>query len=154
MPRVKKGFSAFRTGLSEVHMLATEIMKDNLITTIGGALVVLLILVVAIIIAIASCVKSRNVGSTCACIYNLRIIDGGKEQWAMVNHKTNGEPVVVSEINQYIKGGTTPICPQGGTYQYNAIGVDPSCSGFDKGPHGEIRPHRFCGTSLKNDANN
>lgn len=73
------------------------------------------------------------------------MIDAAKEQWAMVNHKTNGEKVVISEVNQYIKGNTTPVCPQGGTYTYNPVGIAPTCSGFDKGFLGAKRPHRLPG---------
>jgi hypothetical protein len=67
--------------------------------------------------------KKRN-----ACINNLRIIDAGKEQWAMVARKSDGDPVNVRAVCEYIKGNTIPICPSGGTYKFNAIGSDPECS--------------------------
>lgn len=70
-----------------------------------------------------------------SCMNNLRIIDAGKEQWAMVSRKTNGQPVVISGVNEYIKGNTTPVCPEGGTYSYNVIGSNPNCS-----IHGEYVP--------------
>jgi hypothetical protein len=63
-----------------------------------------------------------------ACINNLRIIDAGKEQWAMANRKSDGDPVNVRGVCEYIKGNTIPICPSGGTYNFNAIGKDPECS--------------------------
>ena len=63
-----------------------------------------------------------------ACINNLRMIDSAKEQWAMAQTESNGSCVVTSEVNQYLKGATTPSCPQGGTYTYNVIGTDPQCS--------------------------
>ena len=62
-----------------------------------------------------------------ACINNLRQIDGAKEQWALENQKTNGEPVVVAEVNAYIKGGA-PTCPEGGTFTYGVVDEMPRCS--------------------------
>ena len=57
-------------------------------------------------------------------------IDSGKEQAALDLRWTNGMAVVVSNVNNYIKGlaGTTntPTCPAGGTYTYNPIGSNPT----------------------------
>jgi hypothetical protein len=72
------------------------------------------------------------------CVNNLRQIDAAKEQWAMANSKTNGQAVVISEVNAYIKGNTTPRCPAGGRYTYNAVGVNPVCS-MDRGERHENR---------------
>jgi hypothetical protein len=63
-----------------------------------------------------------------ACINNLRMIDAGKEQWAMVARKSDGDPVDVRAVCEYIKGGTIPICPSGGTYKFGPIGANPECS--------------------------
>ena len=63
-----------------------------------------------------------------SCLGNLRMIHGAKEQWALANGKKAGDPIVISEVNQYIKGNTTPSCPSGGTYSYNALGIAPRCS--------------------------
>ena len=62
------------------------------------------------------------------------MIDAGKQQWALANHKTNGDAVVVSGVNEYIKGNTTPVCPAGGQYTYNPIGSLPVCSLADQKP--------------------
>jgi hypothetical protein len=32
------------------------------------------------------------------------------------------------EVNRYIKGNISPRCPNGGTYSYNGIGVNPTCT--------------------------
>jgi hypothetical protein len=79
-------------------------------------------------IAIPSFVKARDTSVRNACINNLRHIDSAKEQWAMAGNKTSGTDVVLSEVNQYIKGNATPICPAGGSYTYAVIGTDPQCS--------------------------
>jgi len=91
---------------------------------------VLAILAMVIIIGatLPSFVKARSKSSLNACVNNLRQIDSAKEQWAMANDRTSGEDFVVSEVNEYIKGNTTPVCPHGGTYVYNPIGVFPECS--------------------------
>lgn len=61
------------------------------------------------------------------CINQLRQIDGAKEQWALEKKKRRETPPVVSEVNEYIKGGG-PVCPAGGRYFYNLIDHPPTCS--------------------------
>jgi hypothetical protein len=79
-------------------------------------------------IAIPSFVKARSTSQKNACINNLRQLDAAKEQWALVERMTNGAPVDAAGVLQYIKGGTMPVCPQGGEYTLNPIGTDPECS--------------------------
>jgi len=69
----------------------------------------------------------RQTGSAHACLNNLRQIDGAKKVWAHSAAKSDGDRVIVEEVNAFIKGGS-PVCPDGGTYSYNSIGKLPSCS--------------------------
>lgn len=84
--------------------------------------------------AIPAFLKSRSRSQATVCINMLRLLDSGKEQCAMDMRWSNGTPVVTgdSNVNMYIKvlRGTTnsPLCPAGGTYYYNKIGTDPTCS--------------------------
>lgn len=95
-----------------------------------------IMIVVAIIgllaaIAIPNFVKARGTAQKNACINNLRQIDGAKEQWALETRASTGTAVVetgATGVNAYIKGEQRPICPAGGSYTYNAVGTNPTCS--------------------------
>jgi len=63
-----------------------------------------------------------------SCIANLIIIKGAKEQWALENKKTKGDPVDVPGVCEYLKNSCMPQCPQNGVYTLNAVGVPPTCS--------------------------
>jgi len=81
-----------------------------------------------LMIAVPNYIKAHTLRSQPACVSNLRQIDGAKEQWALENRKKPGDPVVDDEVNAYLKGSQRPVCPQGGVYSYNVVGVNPTCS--------------------------
>ena len=63
------------------------------------------------------------------CLYHLRLIDSAKEQYAMSHSRKKGDSVSADQISRYIKGGyDSRVCPAGGTYTINAIGMNPECS--------------------------
>ena len=98
----------------------------------AGFTLVEIMIVVAIIgllaaIAIPNFVKARTTAQKNACINNLRQIDGAKEQWALEKKVSEGANVVQTEVEEYIKNQKTPICPAGGTYTFNAVGINPLC---------------------------
>lgn len=66
-----------------------------------------------------------------ACINHLRQIDAAKNQWALENNKSAGNPITAQDIAPYIKldaNGNIPDCPAGGTYTIGAVGEVPTCS--------------------------
>ena len=88
-------------------------------------------------VSFPSFVKSCGSSPFSACVNNLRGIESGKEQWAMATQQRSGATVAIAEVNQYIKGNSTPVCPVGGTYTYAEVGRDPCCTihGALSAPH-------------------
>jgi hypothetical protein len=62
------------------------------------------------------------------CINNLRQIDAAKQQWALENDKTADTIPPAQDLLQYLSNMVFPVCPSGGTYTINAVGVPPTCS--------------------------
>ena len=98
-----------------------------------GFTLVEIMIVVAIIgllaaIAIPSFVKARQNSQTNSCKENLRQVEGAKEQWAMDTGAAQGATIVTTGVQTYLKSSKFPACAAGGTYTYNVIGTDCSCS--------------------------
>ncbi|MCX6922013.1 MAG: hypothetical protein NT154_02150 [Verrucomicrobia bacterium] len=63
-----------------------------------------------------------------ACLNNLRQIDGAKQQWALEKQKRAGTLLTASDIAPYVPNNTLPVCPAGGVYTLNPVGIAPICS--------------------------
>jgi chromosome segregation ATPase len=63
-----------------------------------------------------------------ACINNLRQIDAAKQQWALENSKPASAVPTAQDLQSYLPGGIFPVCPSGGVYTINTVGVPPTCS--------------------------
>jgi hypothetical protein len=54
-------------------------------------------------------------------------MDAAKQQWALENDKTADAIPTAQELLPYLSM-VFPVCPSGGTYTINAVGVPPTCS--------------------------
>lgn len=62
------------------------------------------------------------------CLQNMNAIEEAKTMWAVANNKQAGEAVTLADITTALPNNTMPICPDGGTYTLNQVGVPVSCS--------------------------
>ena len=77
----------------------------------GGFSLVEIMIVVAVIglllaIAIPNFVKSRDASQLIVIYNNLREIEAAKDQWALEHKKGTGEATDLSDLSDYLKGGT------------------------------------------------
>jgi chromosome segregation ATPase len=63
-----------------------------------------------------------------ACINNLRVIDGAKQQWALEKQKQRGALLTAADLAPYLRGNAMPVCPAGGVYTLNPVGLAPICN--------------------------
>ena len=62
------------------------------------------------------------------CRVQLRMIELAKRNWALRNHKQTNDIPTLYELVPYLPGRRLPVCPSGGTYEFKAIGENPTCS--------------------------
>lgn len=63
-----------------------------------------------------------------SCINNLREIDAAKAQWALDKNKPGDAVPTAQDLLPYLKDGTFPFCPDGGTYYLNSVDTVPTCN--------------------------
>jgi len=72
--------------------------------------------------------SAAAVNQISACINNLRQIDAAKQQWALENEKSAAAVPTAQDLLPYLQDNLFPVCPAGGVYSINAVGVPPACS--------------------------
>ncbi len=84
-------------------------------------------------IAIPSFMQARETSRKNACINNLRLIDGAKQQWAMDYTKNENETPAWNDLIQpdklqssYMK--VSPACRANGIYTVGNMATDPTCT--------------------------
>ena len=93
--------------------------------------IMMVILVIGMITTMAApqWLKARETARRSQCMSNLMNMDTAKEQWAMENKKTTGDPCAFSDLvgpTLYLKN--TPVCPSGGTYDLKPVSSVATCS--------------------------
>jgi prepilin-type N-terminal cleavage/methylation domain-containing protein len=108
-------------------------MKRCKTSRLGFTLVEIMI-VVAIIglltaIAIPNFVKTRTLAQSRACINNLKQIESAKQVWGVEYGKAPSDTPAQSDlIGPLLYIRDMPKCPAGGVYEFNSIGLTPTCS--------------------------
>lgn len=100
----------------------------------SGFTLVEIMIVVAIIgvlaaISIPNFAKARSNAQVKVCVGNLSQIEAAKQQWGLEAGRGNGDLPATSDLigaTNYIK--KTPVCPAGGTYSFNPIGSNATCT--------------------------
>ncbi len=96
-----------------------------------------IMIVIAIIgmitaIALPNFLKTRTHARRQICIENLSQIESAKQMWGLEQGKKEGDVPGQSDLvgsTLYIK--KMPDCPAGGTYSFQAIGVNATCTFTD-----------------------
>jgi len=76
----------------------------------------------------ATALQSQQNVQQVTCVNNLRQIEAAKAQWALENQKPPGSLVGPPEIAPYMPSKAMPVCPAGGVYTVNPVGIAPLCN--------------------------
>jgi len=97
--------------------------------TLVEIMIVVMIIGLLAAIALPGFQKAREASQTNACINNMRVVEGAKDQWAIENNATTGDSITWAAITgdgNFLD--EQPTCPGGGTYTLGVIGTDITCS--------------------------
>ena len=92
--------------------------------TLVEIMIVLAIIGLLAAIAVPSFIAARTKSQQNACLNNLRQISGAKDEYALDNN--NKAPAITDLYTTYL--AKSPVCPAGGSYTVQALGVDATCN--------------------------
>ena len=90
------------------------------------AIVIAAALIIVVAAVLPAFIRARTTPAMNACINNLRMLDGAKQQWALENHRTTDDSVTWNDVKPYLK--VPLVCSRGGTYIPGRVGELPRCS--------------------------
>ncbi len=91
-------------------------------------LVAATIIAVVAVISVPWYLRTRTEAHHNQCHNNLRQIDGSMCAATIALTIPEGGRIPMIEVTRYLKGGTLPTCPSGGTYTVPPVGQNPTCS--------------------------
>ena len=95
--------------------------------TLVEIMIVVLIIGILLMIAIPGWMRIRQNAREATCRDNSRIIDNGKLQWALDQHKLNSDVATMPDlVPAYVN--RDPVCPEGGIYSIGDSNTKASCS--------------------------
>lgn len=101
-------------------------------------MIVVLIIAILTEMAAPQFITARYRARQRTCVSNLEEIEWAKEQAAVTQKLSDGDPVVMNDLYpDYIT--SIPVCPGGGTYDLTVVGQDPTCS-LSEGNFAHIAP--------------
>jgi general secretion pathway protein G len=110
-----------------------EAMRATKKSPAGFTLIEIMIVVVIIGLLLAMAIPNYNryrlYAQTQLCIENLSQIENAKQQWALEAGKNEGDIPTETDlvgIDRWLQ--KMPVCPAAGTYSFNAIGTNATCS--------------------------
>ena len=100
----------------------------GLVTGYLGVLLAIVMIPMMVAIAIPNFVKARQTSQMHACINNLRLIEGAKQQWKLEHNKQATDIPTESDLAPYLRSAQPLKCPAGGEYKINSLEEPPTCS--------------------------
>jgi Domain of unknown function (DUF4190) len=116
-------------------------IKKNPDTLQGGGLAIaglvmgylqiaLLVILIPLFMAIAipAVVAATDKAQEVVCLSTMQQIETAKDMWAMEQGLGDFSEIDIQAVNAQMGPGMDLTCPDGGVYEYRAIGVSPSCT--------------------------